>query len=167
MTLQSPSWLSHEDKYFVASRNNYNFRQISKRTLSDLLRTNFYHRQFDGHAYLSTFETRYQLGQRETLVEKSESKCSPDTMVSNRITHGNVELAVNLKCASRIIDVVRNDNELWMATFGSPPNYKFAKEGVVVVSLSGKIRARIDTGNYPTFGLALDPWTQDVWVVSQ
>lgn len=79
MTVQAPrSWLGHEDKYFVASRNSYNFRQVSKRALSELLRTNFYHRQFDGYAYLNTFETRYQLGQRETLVEKPESKCSPD-----------------------------------------------------------------------------------------
>ena len=88
-------------------------------------------------------------------------------MVSNRITYENFELTVNLKCASRIFDVVRNDNELWMATSGTPANYRFEKEGIVVFSLSGEVRARIDIGNYPIIGLALDPWTQDVWAVSR
>ena len=167
ITLQSPTWLGHEDKYFVADRRNYRFRQVSKQLLLGYLRTNYYHRQFPGYQYLNNVEPRYQLDQRDILIEKSENNCAPDTRVQQHIVHDDFQLRLNLKCASRILDVVRNDQELWVATFGAPYNYQFEKEGIVIALLTGEIRAQVDTGDYPMLGLALDPWTHDVWVVSQ
>ena len=167
MTLQSPTWLGHEDKYFIADRHNYRFRQVSKQLLSGYMRANYYHRQFQGYSYLNNVEPRYQLDQRDILIERTKNKCAPDTRGQQHITHDEFQLSLNLKCASRILDAVRNKNELWVATFGAPYNYQFEKEGVVIASLTGEIQAQVDTGDYPILGLALDPWTQDVWVVSQ
>ena len=45
--------------------------------------------------------------------------------------------------------------------------HELSQEGVIVASLDGTEETRIDVGDHTIHGLAVDPWTQDVWIVSQ
>lgn len=57
-----------------------------------------------------------------------------------------------------------------MATFVDP-EYAYAhdisQQGVIVTSLEGNEEERIAVGNHAIQGLAADPWTNDVWIVTE
>ena len=169
MTLETSTYLGKETMHFAAKRNDYKFRGVTDQEYSGPLAANYYHRKLSGKIRLRERDGQYELDQRD-LSLRTENGCAPESRVPTHVSHEEFQFTINLQCAARIYDAVRNNNRLWMATYIDPEfsyNYEISQEGVIVASLAGREEARIDVGNHAIHGLAVDPWTQDVWIVTQ
>lgn len=154
-------------RYFVAARGEYVFNEVSETAFNEYPRADSHQRQFDGFDYASAGVERYELAHRGIIVERSFSGCPAGTTGEHRIVHSQFELTVDLICGPRIRDALVANDKLWLLQYGEPYDDAQIEKSVVISSLCGEVENRFDIGHHPPFGFALDPWTGDVWAVSQ
>lgn len=168
LSFRASTYLGRDIIHFAARRDGFEFRALDHESFSEVLNSNHYHRFFDVDARLRDGDGGYELRHRE-LTMKAENRCSTDMTDRTSLSHPQFELSVVLQCGSRIHDAVLHNDLLWLATFVDP-EYSYdmgiSPEGLLVTSLDGEILARVPTGSHAVHGLAVDPWSDDVWIVT-
>lgn len=144
-----------ETRYFVANRADLKFQQITEQAFSDILKNDHYHDrladyQFHGFNVVSS-EPCVEYGFEDSVVQKT-------------FEFGSSTISVDMLCRSFVGDALLFNDELWISTYEEGNHGVYGAEGIVVTSLRGDIKTRIDIGGSQPTGIVRDPWSTDVWV---
>lgn len=156
--------LSTNDEYlrfFIADRADYQFRRFDRDEFMVLLDYDHYIARFRTHDQ-SPYDAPWSIDSPFCVNERDPAEKSRDVFAIGQST-----LEVLMDCKSDVSDIRVVDNELWIATFRYGEYRDGTAEGVLVASLlDGRILDRIDVGRSPARAIIQDPWSTDVWVVT-
>ncbi len=148
---------SARTRYFVADRTDYQFRQTPRKEFAEILNTNHYQDHMNpyehGEFKVIQSDPCRRLGDQDSIVRK-------DIEIDDAV------FSVEMLCRSSIADAVRLNDEIWIATYVAGDHGSYRSEGLLVTSLGNDIQERIDIGNSAASGIARDPWSTDIWVVT-
>ncbi len=148
---------SARTRYFVADRTDYQFRQIPRKEFAEILNTDHY------QDHMSLYEHgKFQVIQSEPCrrLENQDSTVRKDIEIDDAV------FSVEMLCQSSIADALRLNDEIWIATYRAGGHGSYGSEGLLVTSLGGDSQERIDIGRSAASGIARDPWSTDIWVVT-
>ncbi len=146
--------------YFVATREDFKFQRVSEQEYSQLLAADHFHRQIGNYHQSGVY-----VGYWDQLRKRGISVSGP--CGRKEITGPDFQTSISLRCTSSVTDILIVNDKIWVGTAEFGDHGEYGAEELIVASLAGDEIARIDTGGYLHYGLAGDPWAQDVWVLSQ
>ncbi|MEM8683308.1 MAG: hypothetical protein AAGF72_07755 [Pseudomonadota bacterium] len=149
-------------KFFVAQRPDYEFNSISGEQYLEL-------RQFD-HYVRHTDPYRGE-GYKAPIWWVSGPLCAEDSDPREGRTpvfgFGESTVGVKLDCDSYVSDVSFLNGEVWITTYLSTDYFDASSEGLIVASmLDGQVKSRIDLGEAAARAIVRDPWSSDIWVLT-
>jgi len=148
---------SSHTRYFIADRTDYEFRQIPRKEFAEILNTDHYQEHMNP----------YERGEFEVIQsEPCRRLGNQDSTVRKDIEIDDAVFSVEMLCQSSIADALRLNDEIWIATYEAGGHGSYGSEGLLVTSLGGDSQERIDIGSSAASGIARDPWSTDIWVVT-
>ena len=160
-----PNWETYP-RFFVAERPAYEFERISEEEFSRVLSVERYERRFNTYPV-------YPEGQPElpSWYEVSPSLCSEYDYNSGASTtktfgSGDLRVAVDISCQTRISRAISVEDEVWLGTYQSGEFGDYAAEGLLVLSTSGTVLDQIDVKG-PIKEIVKDPWGPDIFALSR
>ena len=149
-------------RYFAADRADYQFRRLDRDEFLALLDYDHYIARFRRHNQSPGGVPAWYVDSPFCVNESDPAEKSKHVFA---IGESTVEVGLNCDALASDIRVV--NNELWIATFRYGEYRDGTSEGVVVASLlDGRVLDRIDVGRSPARTTVQDPWSPNVWVVT-
>ena len=144
-------------RYFVAKRMDLNFRQVSSNDLAELLANDHYQN------FMNPFDrSGFKLIATESCRQEPKG---PPTVRRELEVSGKV-FSIETRCHSGIVDALRVGDEAWVATYRPGDHGSYGSEGILVFSAGSLSPVRIDAGPSAPTGIAQDPWSNNIWIVT-
>lgn len=150
-------------RYFKADRGSLEFRQIDREQFDNLLGEDHF------QDYASLYE-ELQFAVTEPEVDACRNHADPE-VACRASTTKQMEIEgrtynVEMLTTSSISDGKVIDGELWLATYEQGGHGEYSAEGVLIVSSHDTVPQRIDVGYGVAKGIAVDPWSTNIWIVT-
>ena len=142
--------------YFLADRESYSFREISEQ--------DFQSPTTDEHEEALIFDWSYTDDCNNKGYRYDNFDPNMKGRVKLQLPSGAIE--VEMLCGSSISSAVSLADSVWIGTYTAGGHGAYGAEGVLVVPKNGDPVVQLDIGNDIVHKLTIDPWSSDVWVVT-
>ena len=153
---------SESKRFFQAQRSDYRFARIDEQQYLALMQSD--------HRFRETRPGRDGVDTRPAWLLAAPlcpADADPAAGRTVELGDGQSSVEVDLKCGSWVSDAAFIDTTVWIATYQSTDYFDFSAEGLVLASrFDGRIRSRIDIGAAAARVVLPDPWSRDVWVLT-
>lgn len=153
-----------ESSYFVAYRPDLEFQQVELAEYTRLTDSEHVEHRVDYRA-----SNNFEVEDTQDCIEAGYRWDSGPRDIKGRVTVkiDDQSYEVDLLCQSDIPHAMRFGNDLWIGTVEHGDHGYYGSEGVLVVSGDDGTTTQIDTGFYPVLALVKDPWSSQIWVVTE
>lgn len=156
--------LPDESRYFVAYRPDLKFHQVERGEYAELTVSEQVERRVNYRA-----SDNFEIEASQDCVEAGYRWDLAPRDIKGRVTVTieSQSYEVELLCQSAIPHAILFDDDLWIATVEHGDHGYYGSEGILVVSGDDGTTSVIDIGFYPILALVKDPWSSQVWAVTE
>ena len=156
--------LPDESRYFVAYRPELEFHQVEQSEYKKLTVSAHVEHRVD---YRSS--DNFEVETSQDCAEAGYRWDSAPRDIKGRVTVkvDGKSYEVELLCQSAIPHAIRFGDDLWIGTAEHGGHGYYGSEGILVVSGEDGTTSYVDVGFYPVLALVKDPWSLQVWGVTE
>jgi hypothetical protein len=160
-----PAWEKYT-RFFVASRSDYEFTRVSGEQFSQLLALERYERRFGTYPVTPDGQPEPPSWRLASTNRCSDYDYESGANTAREFSQEDSSISVEMSCKSEVSRAISVEDELWIGTYREGEFGLYGSEGLLIASLDGKVKSRIAIRG-PIEDLVRDPWSSDIWVLSE